>query len=77
MVERPDREPGEYSVPCQRCDGRNATQKKINNERACWVFAAATGRTSDVVRLCVSCLRTVNSLAVAVARVKPRKSKTW
>ena len=64
---------GEYSVPCQRCGKRGAMQRKIDNDRAAWVFAAATGRVSDAVRLCGSCFQTVSSLMVAVAKVKSRR----
>jgi hypothetical protein len=63
---------GEYSTPCQRCTKRNAVQRKINNERPTWVFAAATNRTAEEVRLCASCVRTVDSLMFSVARAKSR-----
>lgn len=72
---------GEYSVPCQRCTKRNAVQRKINSVRsvldglACRVFAAATGRPAEDVRLCGSCLRTVDNLAFSVEKAKSRRSR--
>ena len=64
---------GEYSVPCQRCPKRNAVQGKIDSTLACSVFATATGRDTREVRLCGSCLRTVDNLAHSVAKAKSRK----
>jgi hypothetical protein len=63
---------GPYSVSCQRCD-RSAVQRKIDNDLRAWVFAAATGRLSTEVRLCASCLSTLDSLVVAVRCVKRRR----
>jgi hypothetical protein len=60
---------GEYSVPCQRCGTRGAMQKR-HEQVVQYVFSAATNRSSDQVRLCASCDRTVASLAVQVAKVR-------
>jgi polyferredoxin len=68
---------GEYSMPCQRCPKRNAVQGKIDSTLACLVFAAATGRDAREVRLCGTCLRTVDSLAHSVAKSKTRKRGAW
>jgi len=63
-----------YTVYCQRCD-RPATQKRIDLTRAAVVFAAATAKLSPQdVRLCSNCIRTVESLSYAIARVKRRSS---
>ena len=71
---------GEYSVPCQRCPKRNAVQGKIDSTLAADVFAAATGRDTREVRLCGSCLMTVDNLAhsvASVAKTKARKVAAW
>lgn len=61
-----------YTIYCQRCD-RPATQNKIENTREAWLFCAATDRMSSEVRLCSSCIKTIASLGLAIARVKSRK----
>lgn len=68
---------GEYSLPCQRCTKNNCVQRKIDRERSVQVFAVATGRQVDDVRLCGSCLRTVDSLIVSVGKAKARKGSRW
>lgn len=64
---------GEYSVACQRCGTRNAVQRKIDSDRSTWIFGAATARLASDVRLCSSCIATLESLLVLVAKVKKRR----
>jgi hypothetical protein len=63
-----------YTIFCQRCD-RPAVQRKIDNTRAAWLFCSATSRTSDEVRLCASCIKTVESLGLSIAKSKKRNTK--
>lgn len=66
---------GEFSLPCQRCGTRAAVQRRIENSRGAWVFAAATNRTASEVRLCSGCIATVESIAITVAKAKRRRTR--
>jgi hypothetical protein len=63
--------PMSYTVYCQRCDRPASTSRALRCS-ASWIFAIATGRSIDEVRLCASCVKTVDSLTLAVAKVKKR-----
>lgn len=67
---------GPYTVFCQRCD-RPSVTRKLSNERSAWIFGAASDRPSDEVRLCASCLKTIEAMAFRIARVTRASRKRW